>query len=100
MSKKSDKNKKLTVEDYLLSIDVANQMLSHEVNKINKNLDITTTVMSEEITALRNEISRLNDTIYDDRRVLADFVAKFFKDTKTVLNPDLAIDGGKKAKSK
>jgi hypothetical protein len=49
---------------------------------------------------MRKEISRLNETIYEDRRVLADFVTKFFKDTKTVIDPKLGIDGGKKANAK
>jgi hypothetical protein len=109
MAKKSDKKldkksteeaKKPTVEEYLYSLDMANKQFDHSLERVRENLDITTKVLAEEISLMRNEMSRLNETIYEDRRVLADFVAKFFKDTKTVLNPALAIDGGKKAKAK
>lgn len=92
MSKKKDK--KTTTEQYLYSIDMANREVDSAIKRIEGNL----IDFYAEINDMRKEISRLNSTLYEDRRVLADFVAKFFKDTKTVLNPKLAIDGGKKAK--
>ena len=92
MAKK--KEKKPTTEQYLYSIDMANKELNSSIERIENNL----LDFYAEINDMRKEISRLNSTLYEDRRVLADFVAKFFKDTKTVLNPKLAIDGGKKAK--
>lgn len=98
MSKKKDK--KTTTEQYLYSIDMANREVDSTLKLLVDKSDRHLRDLSAEVNALRDEISRLNSTIYEDRRVLADFVAKFFKDTKTVLNPKLAIDGGKKAKSK
>ena len=92
MAKKREK--KPTTEQYLYSIDMANRGLNSSIERIENNL----LDFYAEINDMRKEISRLNSTLYEDRRVLADFVAKFFKDTKTVLNPKLAIDGGKKAK--
>lgn len=92
MSKKKDK--KTTTEQYLYSIEMANREVDSAIKRIEGNL----LDFYAEINDMRKEISRLNSTLYEDRRVLADFVAKFFKDTKTVLNPKLAIDGGKKAK--
>jgi len=92
MAKKREK--KPTTEQYLYSIDMANRELDSSIKRIEDNL----LDFYAEINDMRKEISRLNSTLYEDRRVLADFVAKFFKDTKTVLNPKLAIDGGKKAK--
>jgi hypothetical protein len=98
MAKK--KEKKPTTAEMLFSIDTANRMLAYDIERLSKKLDAYPTEIAAEIKEMRNEISRLNETIYEDRRVLADFVTKFFKDTKTVLNPKLAIDGGKKAKPK
>lgn len=90
----SRKTKKPTIEQYLFSIDTANRELDRNINCLSdKFLD-----MQEEIKELRRSISELNATIYEDRRVLADFVQKFFKDTKTFIDPKLAIDGGRKAK--
>lgn len=90
----SQKTKKPTIEQYLFSIDTANRELDRNIESLNdKFLD-----MKEEIRDLRRSISELNATIYEDRHVLADFVQKFFKDTKTVLNPKLAITGDRKAK--
>ena len=98
MTKK--KNKKPTTKEYLYSLDIANREFDRKMELIRENLDITNKILAEQFNEVRNETSRLNETIYEDRRVLADFVSKFFKDTKTVLNPDLAIDGGRKAKGK
>ena len=101
MSKKpSKKEKKPTTDEMLFSIDTASRMLAYDIERLNKKLEDHLTDVVVELNTMRNEISRLNETIYEDRRVLADFVTKFFKDTKTVLNPNLAIDGGKKAKGK
>lgn len=98
MSKK--KEKKPTIDEMLYSIETANRMLAYDIERLSKKLNEYPLGIVDEINALREEISRLNLTIYEDRHVLADFVTKFFKDTKTVLSPELAIDGGKKAKSK
>ena len=99
MSKKpAKKEKKLTTDEMLFSIDTANRMLAYDIERLNKKLEDHLTDVVVEINAMRNEISRLNETVYEDRRVLADFVTKFFKDTKTVIDPKLAIDGGKRAK--
>ena len=101
MSKKpSKKEKKPTTDEMLFSIDTASRMLAYDIERLNKKLEDHLTDVVVELNTMRNEISRLNETIYEDRRVLADFVAKFFKDTKTVIDPNLAIDGGKKAKGK
>jgi hypothetical protein len=93
MTKKPVKNrlsdKKTKIENILLKME-----------RMNSNTDIRHFMLIEELDTMRNEISRLNETIYEDRRVLADFVTKFFKDTKTVIDPKLGIDGGKKAKGK
>jgi hypothetical protein len=75
-------------------------MLAYDIERLSIKIGEYPTDISAEINAMRNEISRLNETIYEDRRVLADFVTKFFKDTKTVIDPKLGIDGGKKAKGK
>jgi len=88
-NKKTLIDKKHKIENILLKMD---RMIS--------NTDIRHFLLVEELDNMRNEISRLNETIYEDRRVLADFVTKFFKDTKTVIDPKLGIDGGKKAKGK
>jgi len=98
MKKKKDKSP--TVKDYLYSIDTASRMLAYDIERLNKKLEDHLTDVVVELNTMRNEISRLNETIYEDRRVLADFVTKFFKDTKTVIDPKLGIDGGKKAKAK
>jgi hypothetical protein len=98
--KPSKKEKKPTTDEMLFSIDTASRMLAYDIERLNKKLEDHLTDVVVELNTMRNEISRLNETIYEDRRVLADFVTKFFKDTKTVLNPNLAIDGGKKAKGK
>jgi hypothetical protein len=87
MTEKKDKKHK--IENILLKME-----------RRNSNADIRHSMLVEELDTMRNEISRLNETIYEDRRVLADFVTKFFKDTKTVIDPKLGIDGGKKAKAK
>lgn len=96
MSKKKDK--KTTTEEYLISIDMANREVNSTLKLLVDKTERNLTYLSSEVNTLRKEISRLNSIIYEDRRILAEFVAKFFKDTKTVLNPKLAIDGGKKAK--
>ena len=96
MAKK--KEKKPTTEQYLYSIDMANREVDYTLKLLVDESDRHFRDLFAEITTLRKEISRLNSTIYEDRRVLVDFVNKFFKDTKTVLDPKLAIDGGKKAK--
>jgi hypothetical protein len=96
--KPAKKEKKLTTDEMLFSIDTANRMLAYDIERLNKKLEDHLTDVVVEINAMRNEISRLNETVYEDRRVLADFVTKFFKDTKTVIDPKLAIDGGKRAK--
>ena len=98
MSKKKDK--KPTTDEMLFSIDTASWMLAYDIERLNKKLEDHLTDVVVELNTMRNEISRLNETIYEDRRVLADFVTKFFKDTKTVIDPNLAKDGGKKAKGK
>jgi len=98
MAKK--KEKKLTTDEMLFSIDTASWMLAYDIERLNKKLEDHLTDVVVELNSMRNEISRLNSTIYEDRRVLADFVTKFFKDTKTVIDPKLGIDGGKKAKGK
>jgi orotate phosphoribosyltransferase-like protein len=98
MSKK--KEKKPTTDEMLFSIDTASWMLAYDIERLNKKLEDHLTDVVVELNTMRNEISRLNETIYEDRRVLADFVTKFFKDTKTVIDPKLGIDGGKKAKGK
>jgi hypothetical protein len=89
INKKTLSDKKHKIENILLKMD-----------RIISNADIKHFLLVKELENMRNEISRLNAAIYEDRRVLADFVAKFFKDTKTVIDPNLGIDGGKKAKGK
>ena len=98
MAKK--KEKKLTTDEMLFSIDTASRMLAYDIERLNKKLEGHLTDVVVELNTMRNEISLLNETIYEDRRVLADFVTKFFKDTKTVIDPKLGIDGGKKANAK
>ena len=89
MSKNPLNDKKHKIENILLKME-----------RMNSNADIRHFMLVEELDTMRNEISRLNEMLYEDRRVLADFVTKFFKDTKTVIDPKLGIDGGKKAKAK
>lgn len=96
MTKKKDK--KTTTEQYLYSIDMANRELDHKLSGMLKGIDSTYTDLRGDLQTLRNEISRLNEIIYEDRIVLAKFVKKFFKDTDVFIDPELAIDGGKKAK--
>lgn len=98
MAKK--KEKKPTTAEMLFSIDTANRMLAHDIERLSKKLDAYPTEIAAEIKEMRNEISRLNETLYEDRKVLADFVRNFFKDTKTFIDPKLAIDGGRKENKK
>ena len=101
MSKKpSKKEKKPTTDEMLFSIDTASRMLAYDIERLSKKLDDYPSDIASEMKWISDEISRLNETIYEDRRVLADFVTKFFKDTKKVIDPKLGIDGGKKAKAK
>ena len=65
---------------------------------ISTKIDYQINEIAAEVGNLKYEISRLNDTIYEDRRVLADFVQRFMKDSRDFIDPNLAIDGGRKPK--
>ena len=94
----SRKTKKPTTEQYLFSIDTANRELDRKLSGMLRLVDSNYTDLRGDVQTLRNEISRLNEIIYEDRLVLAKFVKKFFKDTDTFIDPKMGIDGGKKAK--
>lgn len=94
----SRKTKKPTIEQYLFSLDEANKNLDHKLSSMLRLVDSNYTDLRGDVQTLRNEISRLNEMLYEDRLVLAKFVKKFFKDTDTFIDPKMGIDGGKKAK--
>ena len=54
----------------------------------------------QEIKELKGAISMLNETIYEDRKVLQRFVQVFLSDTKAFIDPKLGIDGGRSAGKK
>ena len=53
--------------------------------------------LRQEVMVARTQMSDLNNTVYEDRFILAKFVGKFMHDD-TFLDPKIAIDGGRKAK--
>jgi tRNA uridine 5-carbamoylmethylation protein Kti12 len=94
---KKTKVKRATTNEYLYSIDMANKQTDIRITNLIKEINDLSSHVVEELQLQRQEINRLNNTIYEDRAVLANFVAKFLK-YPNVFEPKFGIVGERKAK--
>ena len=96
MAKKT-KIKKATTKEYLYSMDMANRQTDIRISTLIDKINDLSGNLEKELNMQRHEIARLNNTIYEDRSVLANFVDRFLK-YQNVLEPGFGIAGERKAK--
>ena len=96
MTKKT-KVKRATTNEYLYSIDMANRQTDIRISTLIDKINDLSGNLEKELNMQRHEIARLNNTIYEDRSVLANFVDRFLK-YQNVLEPGFGIAGERKAK--
>ena len=89
MSKKHKKTEQKT--------DVSLDDVYQAIKSMNDTMDFLRVSLCDEVKWQSERITMLNETVYEDRHVLADFVRRFMKDSRDFLDPNIGIDGGPKA---